>query len=206
MDLDSWTIAIDVWDRAANELQRLSRYVDRHAYASVVEMIRSTRGRIITTGVGTSAAVARKIAHSLSCIERPAFFLSPADAVHGALGSVQPGDIAILISKGGETSEILALIPALKTKNIPIIAVTERDSSVIARHSAVVLRVAVEQEADEYNMLATTSSMAVTAVFDAICIAVMRLTGFSREQFAVIHPGGAVGARLRQNEGEQEDE
>lgn len=206
METDSWTIAIGVWDRAGNELQRLSRYLDRHAFASVVKMISSTKGRIITTGVGTSAAVARKIAHSLSCIERPAFFLAPADAVHGALGSIQSGDIAILISKGGETSEILALIPALNTKNIPIVAVTERDDSAIARHAEVVLRVAVEQEADEFNMLATTSSMAVTAVFDAICIAVMQLTGFSREQFAVIHPGGAVGDRLRQEQGEYEGE
>lgn len=197
MEIDAWAIAGQVWSHSAQELLRLQEAVDRLSFEKVVEMISATHGRIVTAGVGTSAAVARKIAHSLSCIERPSFFLSPGDAVHGALGAVQPGDVAILISKGGGTSEILALLPALETKQIPIIAVTEGEDSQLARHATILLRLAVAHEADEFNMLATTSAMVVTAVFDALCIAVMRRTGFTKEQFAIIHPGGAVGARLR---------
>ena len=191
-----WETATRVWLCARDELDRLSQTVEQSAFERVVEMLAGCDGRIITAGVGTSAAAARKIAHSLSCIERPALFLSPGDAVHGALGVVQPGDVAILISKGGDTGEVVALLPALEAKKVPVIAVTERPDSTLGRSAAVTLRIAVEREADEFNMLATTSTMAVIAVFDAVCIALMEVTGYTREQFAVIHPGGAVGRRL----------
>jgi KpsF/GutQ family protein len=190
-----------VWEVGAQALAALPRSVNPEALSRCVEMIADCRGRIVTTGVGTSAAAARKIAHSLSCVERPAFFLSAGDAVHGALGAVQTGDVAILISKGGGTREIMSLIPALKTKKVPIIGVTEREDSLLARESDLLLAVAVEKEADSFNMLATTSTMAVIAVFDAICIALMQYTGYTREQFAVIHPGGAVGERLAGSKG-----
>lgn len=191
-----WQMATQVWQVGAQALSALSDSVDREALARCVQLIASCKGRIVTAGVGTSAAAARKIAHSLSCIERPSFFLSPGDAVHGALGAVQPGDVAILISKGGGTREIVNIIPALKTKKVTIVGVTEKQDSVLARESDLVMRVAVQKEADAFNMLATTSTMAVAAVFDAICIALMHHTGYTREQFAVIHPGGAVGERL----------
>jgi len=141
-------------------------------------------------------AAAKKIAHSLSCVEVPSFFLNPCDAVHGALGSFQKNDIAILISKGGNTKEIVNLIPALKEKKALLIGVTENEKSIIATHSDLTLKVAIEREADEFNMLATTSTMTVVAVFDAVCIALMNYKGFTKEQFALIHPGGAVGERL----------
>ena len=139
---------------------------------------------------------ARKIAHSLSCIEIPALFLSPADAVHGALGVLQPEDILILISKGGNTQELLNLIPACKTKNSLLIGVSENPESGIAKQADIYLRIKVEQEPCRFNMLATASTLAVIAAFDAICIALMQMTGYTREQFAVIHPAGAVGERL----------
>ena len=191
-----WKKAISVWKVGAKALQDLSREVSPEAMAKCVQMLAECKGRIILSGVGTSAAAARKIAHSLSCIERPSFFLSPGDAVHGGLGVVQPGDVAILISKGGGTKELLALVPALKTKQVAIIGVTENEESPLARVSDLLLKVRVEREADEFNMLATTSTMAVIAVFDAVAIALMQYTGYTRERFAVIHPGGAVGARL----------
>ena len=195
-DKEIWEKAVSVWETGAKALQKLSREVSPAAIAQCVRMLAECRGRIITSGVGTSAAAARKIAHSLSCIERPSFFLSPADAVHGGLGTVQPGDVAILISKGGGTQELLALVPALKTKQVAIIGVTEHGESPLARASDLLLKVRVDKEADEFNMLATTSTIAVIAVFDAVAIALMRYTGYTRGQFAVIHPGGAVGERL----------
>jgi D-arabinose 5-phosphate isomerase GutQ len=112
------------------------------------------------------------------------------------LGLVQPGDVVIAISKGGVTRELLNLVPASKTKQAFLIAVTENPDSPLARAADLLLRVKVEREPDPFNMLATASTLAVIAVFDAVCIALMHQTGYTREQFAVIHPGGAVGERL----------
>lgn len=195
---DIWKHAIDVWTVGSKSLAYLIDSIDQEALTRCVEVIANCKGRTLTAGVGTSGAAAKKIAHSLSCIERPSFFLSPGDAVHGALGAAQPGDVAILISKGGGTREIVNLISALQTKKVFLIGVTENEQSVLARESDLVLKIKVEREADAFNMLATTSTMAVVAVFDAICIALMYYTNYTRDQFAVIHPGGAVGERLLQ--------
>jgi KpsF/GutQ family protein len=194
--VDMWDRARRTWAIAAAELARLEKAIDRDSFERLVRLLGDTRGRVAVAGVGTSGAAARKIAHSLSCIERPAFFLSPADGVHGGLGAVQPGDVAILISKGGGSREIVGLIPSLRAKKVSIVGVTEDDHSALAHAADLVIRVRVEREADELNMLATTSTMAVVAVFDAACIALMAYTGYTREQFAIIHPSGAVGERL----------
>ena len=195
-DDDIWGRARAVWDTGAKEIARLSSTVSREALVKCVQVLAACHGRICTMGCGTSAAAARKVAHSLSCIERPAFFLSPSDAPHGALGAVQPGDVVIMFSKGGGTRELLDLVPSLKAKKVTLVTATENAESPLARESDLVLSVKVEREADAFNMLATTSTMAVVAVFDAICIALMEATGYTREQFAVIHPHGAVGDRL----------
>jgi D-arabinose 5-phosphate isomerase GutQ len=191
-----WDRAVRVWETGSRELARLATSVDPAAVSACVEAIAGCRGRVVTSGAGTSGAAARKIAHSLSCVERPAFFLEPADAVHGGLGAVQSDDVAVLVSKGGGTAEIIRMLPALESKNVLVIGVTENADSEVGRRSDILLRVKVEGEADDFDMLATTSTMAVVAVFDAICIALVTFTGYTREQFAVIHPGGAVGERL----------
>jgi KpsF/GutQ family protein len=195
-----WETATRTWTVGARALERLESTVDRGAFERLVEVLSGCKGRIAVAGVGTSGAAARKIAHSLCCVERPALFLSPADGVHGALGVVQPGDVAILLSKGGGSREILDLVPSLQAKRAFVVGVTEREDSALARSADLLLRVRVEREADPFDMLATTSTMAVVAVFDAACIALMAVTGFTREQFAVIHPSGAVGQRLRSGE------
>lgn len=196
-DKNIWNKAIHVWHTGAVELDRLKQNIDKEVFSDVVKMIAACSGRIITSGAGTSGAAARKIAHSLSCVECPAFYLEPADAVHGGLGSVQPDDVAVLISKGGGTAEITNMIESLKKKGVTIIGVTEKPESILGRNSNLCLRVKIEKEADNFNMLATTSTMAVIAVFDAVCIALMEYTGYSKDQFLVIHPGGDVGERLK---------
>jgi D-arabinose 5-phosphate isomerase GutQ len=113
------------------------------------------------------------------------------------LGSVQTGDVAVLISKGGATHEIVAMLDAFRSKRVPIIAVTARPESPLGKAAELIVPVKIKREADEFDMLATTSTLAVIAWFDAVCIALMRVTGFTREQFALIHPGGAVGERLK---------
>lgn len=180
----------------AQAIARLPQELDGETAAAVARALMGCRGKVILSGCGTSAMAARKIAHSLSCVEIPALFLSPADAVHGALGVLQREDILILISKGGGTQELVNLIPACKTRGALLIGVSENPESLIARQADIYLQVKVEREPCRFNMLATASTMAVTAVFDAICLALMQMTGYTREQFAVIHPGGAVGQRL----------
>lgn len=191
-----WRTARRVWTAEAAAVAALPRILEPATFNRCVQTLARCRGKILTAGVGTSAAAARKIAHSLCCIERPALFLSPGDAVHGGLGAVQREDVVIAISKGGQTREIVNLLPAIQAKRAYLIGVTENPDSVLARHSDLVLRVKVAREPDAFNMLATASTMAVIAVFDAVCIALMEITGYTKDKFALIHPGGAVGDRL----------
>lgn len=180
----------------AESIHSLTETIDDEAVLKVIKLIGGCKGRIILSGCGTSGAAAKKIAHSLCCVERPACFLSPSDAVHGALGLLQKDDILILISKGGNTDELINLISACKTKGAKLIGVSENPDSIIARSADIYLKIKVDKEPCPFNMLATASTMAVIAVFDAICIALMHYTGYTKEQFAVIHPKGAVGDRL----------
>lgn len=180
----------------AEAVSRLAQELDREAVPAAAKALMDCKGKVILSGCGTSAMAAKKIAHSLNCIEIPALFLSPSDAVHGGLGVLQKEDILILISKGGGTQELVDLIPACKTKGAMLIGVSENPESKIARSADLYLKVKVEREPCRFNMLATASTLAVIATFDAICIALMQMTGYTREQFAVIHPGGAVGERL----------
>jgi D-arabinose 5-phosphate isomerase GutQ len=191
-----WRIAQRVWTDEARAVRALPRIVEPAAFGRCVQVLARCRGKVLTAGVGTSAAAAKKIAHSLCCIERPALFLSPGDAVHGGLGAVQREDVVIAISKGGQTCEIVNLLPAIQAKRAFLIGVTENADSVLALKSDLLLRVKVKREPDAFNMLATASTMAVSAVFDAVCIALMEVTGYTKSQFVLIHPGGTVGDRL----------
>lgn len=192
-----WKKFEDFWKVTIDAVNELPGSIDKTSFIKCVEVISNCKGKIITSGAGTSAMAAKKIAHTFSCIERPSFFLSPADAVHGALGSVQKNDILILISKGGNTKELVNMIPAAIKKKTYMIGVTENESSVIAEKCDLLLKIKVKKEADDFNMLATTSTMAVITTFDAISVCVMGYTNYTKEQFGVIHPEGAVGKRLR---------
>lgn len=194
-----WDYMQAVWAEEAASVSRLKDIIDLNAVISLVKLIadcKHNNRRVVTAGVGTSAAAAKKIAHTLSCVEIPSFFLSPGDAVHGALGAVQKGDVVIAISKGGGTREILNILPGVKKKEAKLVGVTENDTSELAKASDLLLKVKVEREPDPFNMLATASTMAVIAVFDAVAITLMHYMDYRKEQFAVIHPGGAVGKRL----------
>lgn len=184
----------------ASSISSLENSLDMDAMCRIVRMIADCQGKIIISGCGTSAMAARKAAHSLNCIECPALFLSPSDAVHGGLGVLQKEDILILISKGGNTSELTKIIPACKAKKAVLIGVTENPGSAIAKASDIFLKVSIDREPCRFNMLATASTLSVIAAFDAICIALMQETGYTREQFAIIHPAGAVGERLKGKE------
>ena len=183
----------------ADAIGKLTEVLDEKAVLETAKALQNCKGKVILSGCGTSAMAAKKIAHSLCCIEIPALFLSPADAVHGGLGVLQEDDILILISKGGNTQELVNLIPACRTKKAKLIGVSENPDSKIAQAADIYMKVKAEREPCRFNMLATSSTLAVISTFDAICIALMQMTGYTREQFAVIHPGGAVGERLLNN-------
>lgn len=180
----------------ADAIGKLTEVLDEKAVLETAKALQNCKGKVILSGCGTSAMAAKKIAHSLCCIEIPALFLSPEDAVHGGLGVLQEDDILILISKGGNTQELVNLIPACRTKKAKLIGVSENPDSKIAQAADIYMKVKAEREPCRFNMLATSSTLAVISTFDAICIALMQMTGYTREQFAVIHPGGAVGERL----------
>jgi KpsF/GutQ family protein len=191
-------IVKNTWETEALSISSLINDIDELSILSAIEVLGNMKGKAIVSGCGTSGAAAKKIAHSLCCVERPAAFLSPTDAVHGALGMLQREDVLILITKGGNTMEVVNLIHACKEKGAYLIGVTENPDSILAKQADLLLKVKVRAEPCPFNMLATASTMAVIAVFDAICIALMNTTGYTREQFALIHPGGAVGERLMQ--------
>lgn len=191
--------ALKVWNIEGEEVMRLKEVIAKEQFEAVVRMLAECRGKILISGCGTSGAAAKKAAHSLCCVECPACFLSPSDAVHGALGMLQKEDVLILLSKGGQTQELIPMAKAAQKKKAGMIVVTENEKGPLSELATVSLRVSVAREACPFNMLATASTMAVVAVFDAICVALMHLTGYTKEQFLTIHPSGAVGNRL-QNE------
>lgn len=171
-------------------------------YAAANEVLRilcnvkNSGHKVITAGCGTSGAAAKKIAHTLNVVEIPAFFCAPGDSVHGGMGAIQDGDVVILISKGGNSKEILNYLPVCKVKGARIIGVTENENSTLAKNCDVLLKVCVSREPDRWGYVATSSTMAVIAVFDALAITSIDYTGFSSHQFLLIHPGGAVGEKL----------
>ncbi len=184
----------------AEAVENLLSTLDYAVMDSIVDLlctVKASGNKVITAGCGTSGVAAKKIAHSLCCVEVPAYFLSPADSVHGALGSIQKGDVVILITKGGNTPEIINYIPCCQEKKAIIIGVSENPESILAQNADIYLKVRVEKEPCPWNMLATASTMAVIAAFDAIAITTMQHNGYTKEEFLRIHPGGAVGERLK---------
>jgi D-arabinose 5-phosphate isomerase GutQ len=179
-----------------NAIIDMGKNLDMEAAEKVVQLFCECKGMVFVTGCGTSGAAAKKIAHTLSCINRPTAYLNPADAVHGGMGIVSEGDVVVLLSKGGKTPEITSLVAACKIKGAATVAITENKESDLAKSCDICLKIFVEKEPDKFNMLATASTLTVIGVMDAIAIRVMEENGFTKEAFGVIHPGGAVGERL----------
>jgi len=166
-------------------------------FARAVELLRDARGRVIVSGVGKSGLIGRKIAATLTSTGTPATFLHPADSLHGDLGIVDEKDVAILISKSGESDELFALIGHLKRLGVRIVAITGGASSAMAQHADIVLDASVAIEACPHDLAPTTSTTVALAIGDALAVALLEEKGFQREDFARLHPGGALGRQLR---------
>ncbi len=185
--------------READAISGLMQTLDYETLDQIAELllaVKENKQRVITAGCGTSGTAAERIAHILSCIEVPAMFLSPADAPHGAMGLIQRGDIVVLLAKGGNTAEILNLIPCCKEKGATIIGVTHNKESALAKNCDILMLMDTGEEPDMWKMLPCASTLGVVAAWDAITHTVMRMNGFTKEQFLRIHPGGATGETL----------
>jgi len=169
--------------------------MDPSAFEKAVAALASA-GRIAASGCGHSGIACQHFAHLMCCIELPARFISPAEAVHGASGFVKQGDVMVLASRGGKTAELLPILETCKQKGVTVISITEDSASPLALGADTVITMHVERETDKYNSQGTTSFVVLSAIFDALQAALIEATGYTNDQFAVIHPGGAVGERL----------
>lgn len=165
-------------------------------FAKAVELIAASHGRVIATGVGKSGLVARKIAATLTSTGTPAAFMHPVEGVHGDLGIVSGEDVAILISKSGETEEVVTLLQHLKRFGTKLIAITAVADSTLARESDAVLDAWVSEEACPLDLAPTTSTTIQLALGDALAVVILERKGFKREDFARLHPGGTLGRKL----------
>ncbi len=166
------------------------------SFARAVMLIARSRGRVIVAGVGKSGLIGRKIAATLTSTGTPATFLHPVESVHGDLGIVGPDDIAILLSKSGETIELLPLLQELKRLGVGVIAITGDVRSTLGRAADATLDAGVSEEACPHDLAPTTSSTAALALGDALAVALLEHKGFRREDFARLHPGGSLGKKL----------
>jgi len=183
------------YDIEAACIREMKDYFDEAQFSRAVELLASAP-RIGTSGCGHSGILCQHFSHLLCCIERPSRFISPAEAVHGATGFLQKGDAMVFASRGGKTKELLPIMDICRAKGVSVITVTEHPESPLAQASDVVLRQHVNRETDKYNAQGTTSSTALCVIFHSLQAALIEETGYQEEQFALIHPGGAVGERL----------
>ncbi|HQQ41200.1 MAG TPA: SIS domain-containing protein [Clostridia bacterium] len=191
----AWAMATAAYAIEADAITRALEGVKKEDFLRAVDALKKAP-RIGTSGCGHSGIACQHFAHLLCCIERPARFISPAEAIHGATGFLQKGDVMVFASRGGKTSELLPILKICKEKGVTVISITENLESPLAIGADIVLQMRVTKETDRFNTQGTTSTTVLCVLFHALQTALIEVTGFQSEQFAVIHPGGAVGERL----------
>ncbi len=187
--------AQDVLKTEIEGLQQLHQYLDEQ-FTLACQTILNNRGKVIVMGMGKSGHIGNKIAATLASTGTSAFFVHPGEAAHGDLGMITTNDIVIAISNSGESSEILGLFPVLKRLNVPIISMTGKPNSNMAKLADIHLCIKVPKEACPIQLAPTTSTTATLVMGDALAMALMQARGFSSEDFALSHPGGALGRQL----------
>jgi arabinose-5-phosphate isomerase len=179
-------------DAIAQTATRLERAQIDH----VVELLATCRGKVVILGVGKSGIIGQKIAATMTSAGTAALYLHPSDALHGGLGIVQPDDVVIVLSNSGETDEIVAMLPYLKNRAVPIVAIVGNLNSTLARRADALLDASVDKEACPLNLAPTTSTTVALAIGDALAMTVMKVKGMTSDDFAVNHPAGRLGKRL----------
>ena len=195
MKQDSLNMAKEAYEIEKECIEKMADYFDENAYSKAVEILKNAE-RIGCTGCGHSGIICQHFAHLMCCIERPAKFISPAEAVHGGMGFLKQGDVCVFASRGGKTKELLPILDICKEKGVKVITITENLNSPLALGADVVLKQYVNRETDKYNCQGTTSSTSLAVIFHILQTILIEETDYKNEQFALIHPGGAVGERL----------
>lgn len=181
--------------KEAESLREMADRLDEN-FEKAVDLIYKAKGKVIVSGIGKSGQVARKIAATMSSVGTPAFFIHPTEGLHGDIGMALTGDVAVVVSKSGDTEEIMRLIPIFKRLEIPIIALTGGNGSQLTREVDVVLDTSVKQEACPLDFVPTSSATAALVMGDALAAALVELRGFAADNFSFIHPAGALGRQL----------
>ena len=193
--MDILAEARDVLLQEAKGIENLIPSLDQ-SFVNAVNMILDSKGRVIVTGMGKSGHIARKVSATLSSTGTPSIFLHPAEAIHGDLGMVTGDDVVLAFSKSGETTEVLNILPSLKRIGAKVIAIVGEHNSTLAKNSDVVLDVLVEKEACPLGLAPTTSTTVSLALGDALAVVLLSCPHFTKDQFAIFHPGGALGRKL----------
>lgn len=193
--MDILAEARDVLQQEAKGIENLIPTLDQN-FVNVVHMIMESKGRTIVTGMGKSGHIARKVSATLSSTGTPSIFLHPAEGIHGDLGMVTGDDVVLAFSNSGETVEILNILPSLKRIGAKIIAVVGNHNSTLAKNSDIILDASVEKEACPLGLAPTTSTTVALALGDALAIVLLSCHHFTKNQFAIYHPGGALGRKL----------
>lgn len=186
---------VEVLKKEANAILAAAQRVDDSA-TQAVQILYSCKGRVIVTGMGKMGCIARKAAATFCSTGTPAIFLHPSEAVHGDLGIVTENDVLVVLSNSGETRELMELLPFVVRLGVPVICITGNTNSSLAQRATVVIDAAVESEADPISVAPTSSTTVTLAMSDALAVALMNRRGFTKEQFAIFHPGGNLGGKL----------
>jgi len=193
--MDIKNVAINTILQEAESIKKLAEYIDQD-FEDVVKLIYKSKGRVVVTGIGKSANIANKIVATLNSTGTPSLFMHAADAIHGDLGMIQKNDVIICISKSGNTPEIKVLVPIIKSRGNILIGMVSSTSSFLAKQADFVLKSTVDNEACPNNLAPTSSTTAQLVIGDALAVCLLEHRGFSTEDFAKVHPGGALGKKL----------
>ncbi|MCS7265710.1 MAG: KpsF/GutQ family sugar-phosphate isomerase [Armatimonadetes bacterium] len=188
-------LAKEVFQVEADAIRQLAERIGSN-FEIAVNIMLNCKGHVVVTGMGKSGAIGKKIAATLSSTGTPSLFLHPAEGVHGDLGAITTNDVVLALSYSGETNELLAILPAIKRLGVPLIVITGNPNSTLAKAADVVLDVSVEREACPFNLAPTASAAAMLAMGDALALTAMKARKFTPEDFAKLHPAGALGRRL----------
>ena len=185
----------EVVDIERRAIDSLVNTIDENFYKTI-ECLFNCKGRVVLTGMGKSGLIARKIVATLNSTGTPAIYMHPTDALHGDLGMVRSEDVVLMLSKSGETEELLSLIPMFKRLDVPVIAISAKRDSRMAKESNILLYIEITEEACPFDLVPTASTTTMLVLGDAIAVALIEMRGFTENDFAMLHPGGSLGKRL----------
>ena len=189
-------LALAVIDTEARAITGLAAEINQPTFIQACRLMLACQGRVVVTGMGKSGHIAGKIAATLASTGTPAFFVHPGEASHGDLGMITTADVVLALSNSGETAEIITILPIIKRLNVPLIAMTGNPGSTLSGAAAANINVSVDKEACPLGLAPTASTTAALAMGDALAVALLESRGFTEEDFARSHPGGALGRRL----------